>query len=168
MILDCPKCKGKFALRRNCFKSEGKIDVSDFMACTQCGHLLTPLQFVGDARHGELLEWVNAYNTSEVNLNRIQRAEEQKQMANKPKSLWDVVMSDKALRMILIETKRLTETSPPPSLRIVVRSADRPTHEFLLGKFREHLQQAYQYGCVDPYIQVTAMCVAADGRYFDI
>lgn len=157
MILNCPKCKKQFSLSEKCFGCTGRIDlVTEYMACTQCGHLLPALEFVGQIRCGEFMEWINAYNGSLV------------QRAKRPKSLWDVLVADSALRKILISEKKLLDSCSTPSLRLVVRSASQPSREFILGKFKEHLNEVYQYGYIDPYIQCTSMGVAADGRFFDI
>lgn len=165
MILNCPKCKRQFALSHHCFQSGGRIDLTDFMICTQCNLTLAPLEFVTDTRWGEFLEWVNAWNKSLIRLRQIEKENRQKL---KPKSLWDVLVSDSTLREVLISKEKLPKTSSTPTLRFIARSSDRPSSDFILDKFNEHLNKVYQFGSIDPFIQCSWMCVAADGNFFDI
>ncbi len=164
MILNCPKCKKQFPLSDKCFASIGRIDLTtEYMACTQCGFVLPAMEFVGQIRCGEFLNWINGYNDA---LALKKRAESEKPEI--PKSLWDVVVADSALRKILISEEKLTEKSGSPSIRFIVRSSSQPSRDFILGKFKEHLNEVYQHGYIDPFIQCTCMCIAADGRFFDI
>ena len=175
MILDCPKCRKQFPLRGPHGK---RFEVSDYIECTWCAYMLPGLEFVGQIRSGEFLEWANAWNNSLVRLKGILRENEQKAAEKaklllegpkpKPKSLWDIVVADAALRKILINEEKLSDTDSSPSIHIVVRSVDRPSRDFILERFKEHLNEVYQYGYIDPTIQCTAMCVAADGKFFDL
>jgi hypothetical protein len=176
MILNCPKCKKQFALSAKCFLADGRIDLvtHDVITCVECGFIMPHAECIGQIRYGEFLEWVNAYNADLLKLKEIKRAGNEfvvdysRLTILKPKSLWDVVVADKALRKILIGEEKLKETDTTPSLRFIVRSAQQPTRDFILGKFKEHLNEVYQYGYIDPFIQCTCMCIAADGKFFDI
>lgn len=165
MILSCPKCKKQFALSAQCFLADGRIDLwtHDMIACTQCGFLQPHAEFIGQIRYSELLEWVNAWNGSLIALKKMEQ-----EQAEIPKSLWDIVVADKALRNILIAEKKLENTSSTPSLRFIVRSVGKPSRDFILGKFKEHLNGVYEHGYIDPFIQCTSMCVAPDGKFFNI
>ena len=165
MVLNCLKCKKSFVLNVKSFLADGRIDLvkHDVIACAQCGFLMPHADVVGQIRYGEFLEWVNAYNKGLATLKQIERNK-----VEKPKSLWDVVVVDSALRKILVGEKKLEETSVSPALRFVVRSAGHPNRDFILGKFKEHLNEVYQYGYIDPHIQCTCICVAADGKFFDV
>jgi len=156
--LKCPKCQKWFELDSRCSKTE-RYDVSDYLACPKCGYLLPSLEFVGEARWNEFLEWVNKHN---------KELEEGKSL-RLPKSIWQVVVYDRALREVLVAEKIMKAAEyGDPSLRIVVRCSEKPDNTFVLGKFKEYLNKTYERGFIEPIIIATFVMAAEDGKYFDL
>ena len=157
MNIRCQKCKEWFELGPQCSKTE-RFEVSSYLACPKCGFLLPSLDFVGIIRWSEFLSWVNDHNKQILESKRI-----------KPqKSLWEVIVFDRSLKEVLASEKLLGDRISDPSLRITVRSVEQPDNTFILGKFKEYLNAVYKRGYISPIIRIRFICIASDGRYFDL
>ena len=84
------------------------------------------------------------------------------------KALWEVQVYDRSLRNILVADGILKDTPADPSIRLVVRSADKPDIAFILAKFKEHVNGKYERGYIDPIIRIQFISVADEGKYYDL
>lgn len=138
MNIECPKCKQWFELSSESFNNE-RFNVSEYLICSKCGYMLPSLEFVGEARWGEFMDWINDYN-HEIIVNRSGR-------------VWEVIVYDRDLRNQLVRENVLSPSSGDPSIRFLIKCVE-PDKLFILKKFKSYLVETYKHGYVNPIIQI--------------